>query len=800
MQESTPNLIKCLIAKLQENEKKRQIKTRCKESRNIIKKFKSIAFEIILFGPHSENNDKIKYLSPIDRILAAIFTLRWESKFNEANQLEAAIFKLKQTNIINDEITKNVLTFLLFLQNEGESNEDHIGCISPRWQCPFPKAYKPIIPDGPLPYSCAVSFENNRNKSFYTHYPKELFEKAAPDLEKCQSWAIDPKIFELPPGTNKFVHFPSDDKISVYHQQLSQTVYGALTHKLVDPMGMEVKFEIPELGDVSPPVSLTSHIHGRASTKSQMSDDEGFTEPETPVGYSSKCNKNIWEVVLMMEPRTFYTWEDYGSNEIHREKPYLTESGDNGVNAVENLWQNELKLLHPLLDFPSWKIRTSDDILRDISYVMLGVSSATFWFNDEDEKFIPSNNNIVIGWTHQSLLSLLLDYSTTGTYYYRLRKFSIEPTTGFTQGLIFGSFTQGLRRVLRYYHTLVLTLKPNNNILQFTMATRKIRAQIQNLAELCWCDETKFSTENQTFPTGMRLLTFLYAKCTEAIASDFYLVLLSLLMNSSAPYLKFLHRWIFNGVCNDPFDEFPIKQNGQYLCHRDIRYWSKSFKMVALNKELNWPLIPHELLEEIFVGGKGVNLLKMCAAQHPLCTNQNIEAPELKLSFSKCELESMHWKSERYFTSMEALRKEKRLSWRQFQEQERLKEKVAHDAVVKEAAKTLERIEKRLADLRQAKLLEKRKQMAELQGQIKEVEERRKKEKEMEIEQDKKVFIINKTINPFIDFSIYLYKFKFQEMEEQRKKTSSLKFSVKKSFHSNSKNNNNSQIRSIINY
>ncbi|XP_062505293.1 gamma-tubulin complex component 6-like isoform X2 [Corticium candelabrum] len=135
---------------------------------------------------------------------------------------------------------------------------------------------------------------------------------------------------------------------------------------------------------------------------------------------------------------------------------------------------------------------------------------------------------------------------------------------------------------------------------------------------------------NPEFPSGIRLLSYLFELARDNISSSHYLVLLSFLQSSCQPYFLFLQRWLFEGVLFDPYGEFMIQMNEQYLAFRDKNYWTLGY--VAASKDCV-PLFLSDLWKAILTCGKTVNLLKLCTRANPLC-NMSISPPKISIHFS----------------------------------------------------------------------------------------------------------------------------------------------------------------------
>ena len=73
---------------------------------------------------------------------------------------------------------------------------------------------------------------------------------------------------------------------------------------------------------------------------------------------------------------------------------------------------------------------------------------------------------------------------------------------------------------------------------------------------------------------------------------------------------SYLEEWIYHGVCSDPGLEFMIEVNGAALLRRDRTYWTSGY---TLRPQASVPAMFLDVLEEAFVCGKTINLLRLCS-------------------------------------------------------------------------------------------------------------------------------------------------------------------------------------------
>ena len=69
-----------------------------------------------------------------------------------------------------------------------------------------------------------------------------------------------------------------------------------------------------------------------------------------------------------------------------------------------------------------------------------------------------------------------------------------------------------------------------------------------------------------------------------------------------------MQRWLFEGVCEDSYDEFMIKTKSKYLNVKAHRFWTRAFEINTKNV----PGFLSDLTDSILECGKAIRLLKIC--------------------------------------------------------------------------------------------------------------------------------------------------------------------------------------------
>ena len=306
-------------------------------------------------------------------------------------------------------------------------------------------------------------------------------------------------------------------------------------------------------------------------------------------------------------------------------------------------------------------------------------------------------------------------------------------------GLIMHAFIDALIQYFHRYVHCVLKISMTSRLMQIKYVMGRLMRQVKCIAELCM-----LTSDPKTFPKGISLLSYLYQETLEMRSSPYYGLMLSLLKSAAAPYLRYVHLWVFNGSCADPFGEFLIQSNTDYLNYRDHHYWTSGFTLQ--NKptiQLNFTLFLSELSEDIFVCGKTLNLLRLCTSnKHFLFGTvgyNGIEAPPVTITTSSEELDSLTLSCDIYIGHMTEIARQVSTNRR---EQQRRNERAKRQLRVQAhqtATRKLRQIEERLLQQRIENDAKKRQHFNELKDQMEIDLQRRANEKQQEKDRDAEI-------------------------------------------------------------
>ncbi|XP_078091688.1 gamma-tubulin complex component 6 [Mustelus asterias] len=676
----------------------------------------------------SKLQSDISKLPVKNKILMLSFNLRVAGMDVEADRLEDLTEQLEKSTCMPQTDLNSVLKLLIELAGTG-----------PYQLQPQKRDY----------------FLNNKNVGRnvklqgYDHYDVSLFESGLlnfisnEDLQFHDNVQHTLQLMDAKPGTGLpgiglFSHnYLAGDK---YEKDTRVSLFGALVGSRT--CEMEIKLDLPAVPDN---VDITG-LKIRVPQSIDQSEDEGFQSasnltPDSQSEPSTSPDIDLWNAVLTYEPSKYRCWELIGCPPGKKEEPYLTEAGREAFDKFYRFRESELQLISGTLLQPTPAIlQKESELVKDVLNVLIGVASMTFSLNQSLQAFIVKQGVYVSGTSPESMYNLLSELAENGTYYTRLSHFSLQPIldSTYNKGLVFQAFTSGLRKYLQYYRACVLSTPPSLSLLPIVFLFRKLGRQLRYLSELCGIGSGALGVNrgsSSPFPTGVKLLSYLYKEALNNCSNEHYPVLLSLLKSSCEPYTRFVYDWVYSGICRDAYGEFMIQVNEDYLNFRDKHYWTNGYVLASKEVEECVPLFLAHVAYDIYICGKTINLLKLCCPTHYICWS-DIPVPCISVTFSLEELEEIERDSALYVSRMERIARYNSIS----REAENLRKEIAQQELIVQAQRTATRAmatyrNNQIAE-RKAFDVKKREQFLELKEQFEKDRERRNAVKQQETEKD----------------------------------------------------------------
>nr|CAD7413149.1 unnamed protein product [Timema poppensis] len=409
--------------------------------------------------------------------------------------------------------------------------------------------------------------------------------------------------------------------------------------------------------------------------------DEGYGTPspensDADSVCSTECveEEDIWEQALHAEnlPR-LRTWEALGRLNPRPEPPFLSESGPPGVKALlgaetlECMYQNTAMLPQVVVYV------NRGEIIRDLKYLILGIQSHTFPYNQEKDCFEMLPGICIEGLRPDTLRKFCDNFLTSGTYCRKLS--ALAETRHSRHGLIYQalclltcpvithmscvqgpvvahmfcvqgpviahvSCVQGpalcesVRQYLLFYHHAVMRLPSGSSLLGLWRDYQCYHLQVLGLAQVLL----------EAVGTPGPLLSRLYHNLSHGIREDITCVLFFVVRACCRVYFRFLEKWIFEGDCVDEYGEFFVRTGSIDASSQSRHYWSKGFKMV----EGLVPAFLHGLEAAIFDCGKTLRLLKLCSPKDPLCLLLERDHPRLDCYLTEDQLKDLGARCRKY--------------------------------------------------------------------------------------------------------------------------------------------------------
>ncbi|XP_062438952.1 gamma-tubulin complex component 6 isoform X3 [Rhea pennata] len=663
-----------------------------------------------------------------NKILMLSFNLRVGGLSAQADRLESLVEELETADCLPFTEVNSILDLLVQLAGTGP---------------PQPVSQKKDY------------FLNNkyvgRNVKYqgYDYYDVSVFEADAQSLitnEECQFNDVIQKtlqIMEAAPGTGLPAiglfsqSYPAGDK---FEKETRVSLFGALVHSRT--YDMDIKLDLP-------PVPDNADLSGLAIKVPQsidQSEDEGFQSasnltPDSQSEPSITPDIDLWDAVLNYGPSKRRCWERIGYPPGKKEEPYLTEAGREAFDKFYKLREGELQLFsNTVLQLPQLVLMKEPELVKDVLNVLIGVVSTTFSLNQAAQTFVIKEGVYVSGTSPETMHNLLSEVAEYGTYYTRLSRFSLQPVldSSYNKGLVFQAFTSGLRKYLQYYRACVLSTPPTLSLLTISFLFRKLGRQLRYLAELCGIGTTALGISggaDASFPTGVKLLSYLYKEALNNCSNEHYPVLLSLLKTSCEPYTRFIYDWVYSGVFRDVYGEFMIQVNEDYLSFRDKHYWTHGYVLISKEVEDCVPIFLKHIANDVYICGKTINLLKLCCPRHYICWS-DIPVPRISVIFSLEELKEIERDCAVYVGRMERIARYSSIS----KEEKDLRMEIAKQELIVHARETASKVLKAINDRqiseRMALDVKKREQFQKLKEQFARDQERRLAIKQEEIDDD----------------------------------------------------------------
>ncbi|XP_059096465.1 gamma-tubulin complex component 6-like isoform X2 [Tigriopus californicus] len=466
--------------------------------------------------------------------------------------------------------------------------------------------------------------------------------------------------------------------------------------------------------------------------------DEGYDSPPPAAPTSPQLEPNLWLALLSLEISDHRTWEALGTPQPPLARPYLTEMGLSSMHHVWRCSWAQWQHVDPSLVRPDLVVLPAPTLLRHMGYLMMGIESQTFGYHQPSQSFHCRHSGLTLpGLSPEAVASALQELLVCGAFCRRLEQFSdLESHPSAASGprhvgLVLAGFLRGLGQYLRGYRTAVLNIvRVKTRLLDLLSALRPLAIQIQFLGRLCQLGDD----HPEPLPVGIQLLCYLFDRTLHIHTQDLYYVMVSLLKQSAHPYFRFLERWIFQGMCQDEFNEFGIGSNAAFLMSRNRMFWTNAHTVADLPLDASicgGGNFINEIQHQVYVCGKSMHLLKLCSPAHHLCSPLVLGQPTIQLLVTPIEQTRLKANCAAYVQSMRSLAEDKSCTLKKQLELELAEEKEVLQVARRRHKEQLDKIREHRKSVLEQEDRRKRLAFEELRDQM--LEEKRRKEAEKEL-------------------------------------------------------------------
>lgn len=776
--DSTHSLVKQLVTHFVEASFM-QCRVRDRDKEEAFKgKLKVLVYSILLSHrkDYARENSCLR-LNELEEVIWHTHILRQQRRYDDGNALDGCLHVLReQGHLEAGSDVRKVMKFLVALKGqggpEGELQQPVLAELRPR--IIQEKENVPcFLPSGPLQYGDTFLQKAEHGRPYpsfpstlYTRLPTSLPQGRGGTADRSNSFDVEEmiKLSRAPPGTG-VSPLLTGEKLSLGKGK----VLGALLQEKRKEVNVNMALSLPKLpsnAEGYTPFSLPSVTPNTIpktvspSWNSPGGSDEGFESSNSAAIHSSEEEEDPWEAVLAALPLTNRrSWATLGHIPEAKEKPFISEAGAETAHNVWLLYQ-ELWTIVGGHSVPQLCVRPMKDLCQDVLYLLIGVPSHSFTWSDAEECFSIKEGLCHSSITPEALRVSLLPLVECGTLVRRLEMLyptSISDTQQvLTHGSVFTAFTFAISSVLQVHREMVLSLGNETLLSALQYKAQPLVKKIKFIASLCKVS-TNSKKAKQTanplsvgsgisnkrqlgsveespvgLPRGLRLLGELLNCMITTKDRDCLLLLISIFKSSCIPFFSYLEEWIYHGVCSDPGEEFMIEVNGAALLRRDRTYWTSGY---TLRPQSSVPAMLQDVLEEAFVCGKTLNLLRLCSKKHYLVAGNNNQ-PALQLCVSGEELTHMQGQCEMYAANMDHLVAQLQVTVQQKAEEERAQKHRLLMVSSNKHAAALREIESKMHERSQFLKEQKAIKLKELKDEMMKAEKRKQEEKEKEIEED----------------------------------------------------------------
>ncbi|XP_023941347.1 gamma-tubulin complex component 6 [Bicyclus anynana] len=469
----------------------------------------------------------------------------------------------------------------------------------------------------------------------YPYYPQYVFE--LPYSVKCSAFTpnytsqcnteVTIELFN-----SRGAHPENQSQSGTVKTLFSPMTLPSMTSTAFSPYCDSVMLNFPHLKnprDIQISCSQSTETNAKVTLAStEMETKEVFHKPNTVDIWelASQVDKDIpediWDIVAKM-PQT-------------KERQLISTS----IREVA-LWRKIYRS-----DLQDLSVISEKQFIRHIMYLIIGVETDSFKFNEESKSFNMKDNLVLEGISKEHLKSYVAPLLLVGTFYKRLSNFAFHHTAEdyfHSKGLVFEAAREVIRRYLLEFRLLATSIYEENcrstedlntmpTLIQILYHIKPLQYEIETIASIY----KVLDIDSTSIPFGAELMSYLFNEISLVTHKRTAQILYNSLFYICSVYFKFIERFIFEGEIDDNYGEFFIRKDASFVNSRSKRYWDKGFHITC---GVAIPDFLRQLTSIILLCGKSFRLLKHCNPSDPLVLLISSDHPSVRCCASFDELE-----------------------------------------------------------------------------------------------------------------------------------------------------------------
>ncbi|CAF1114048.1 unnamed protein product [Adineta ricciae] len=379
-------------------------------------------------------------------------------------------------------------------------------------------------------------------------------------------------------------------------------------------------------------------------------DDDGFqsassslAEDNSQLALVAIDHTDLWSRAFSQAENKYFTWEQRGSYIYDRTRPYLFDLRVNNRPfqhlCLLLLFQKPSPSLSYSLDVNYHPIAI-DEYLRDLCYMLMGISSQTYEWNEIHQTFELKPDVCVLGYTQITIERFSEKYIQSANRFYSIKEYVSRSSTKSDTD---NEFCQALRCYLRYVQqAIAIHGSAKDSLVKFAAQLEPILCSLDLPLSLISTtnelEQTIRTSSPHTSTAFVKLSSILHTLLNHNyhnIDANYFLLLIHFVTYTLRPLLSFLTNLIIHSNYLDRYNEYPILFNHNRLTGlKTIDFWTKTFTIRYLHANntdtIFHQILPIEYLQQVVNITRSLLLIKLCDKNHPLCFLTTTIKPELK--------------------------------------------------------------------------------------------------------------------------------------------------------------------------